>query len=336
MQKFNHLSPEQRYQIEILIKEGYTQTRIAAVIGVHKSTISRELKRNTGKRGLHSKNYQAKVAINRTRERHRFKRKKIRLTEQLKQQARAWLEQDKLSPELISATWKKLNQPGVSHETLYDWIWKAKKSRHWSLIQDRGLYKHLRHGKRKQKRGNYKQNRGVIKERVPIDQRPDFIENRQRLGDVEVDLMMGKNHQSALLVMTDRATLITTLDFLPSKEAELVKTKIEQRLKWVGPSWIKTCTFDNDMAFALHHELRDKYRIKTFFTRPYTSQDKGTVENRIGLIRAFLPKGTDLNEISDQTIAEIEQKINNRPIRKFNYLTPKEKLLSYKTVALIT
>jgi IS30 family transposase len=90
------------------------------------------------------------------------------------------------------------------------------------------------------------------------------------------------------------------------------------------------------MAFALHHELRDKYRIKTFFTRPYTSQDKGTVENRIGLIRAFLPKGTDLNEISDQTIAEIEQKINNRPIRKFNYLTPKEKLLSYKTVALIT
>ena len=156
------------------------------------------------------------MAINRTRERHRFKRKKIRFTEQLKEQARAWLEEDKLSPELISATWKKLNQPGVSHETLYDWIWRAKKSHNWSLIQDRGLYKHLRHGKRKQKTGNYRQNSGVIKERVPIDQQPD------------------------------------------------------------------------------------------------------------------------LNEISDQTIADIEQKINNRPIRKFNYLTPKEKLLSYKTVALIT
>ena len=90
------------------------------------------------------------------------------------------------------------------------------------------------------------------------------------------------------------------------------------------------------MGYALHHEIRDKYGIKTFFTRPYTSQDKGTVENRIGLIRAFLPKGTDLNEINDKTIAEIEQKINNRPIRKFNYLTPKEKLLSYKPVALIT
>jgi len=336
MQKFNHLSPEQRYKIEILIKEGYTQTHIAAAIGVHKSTISRELKRNTGKRGLHSKSYQAKVAINRTRERHRFKRKKIRFTEALKEQARMWLERDKLSPELIAAQWEKQEQQGVSHETIYDWIWKAKKSRRSDSIQDRGLYKHLRHGKRKQKRGNYRQNRGVIKERVPIDQRPDIVQTRERLGDIEVDLMMGKNHQSALLVMTDRATLVTTMDFLPSKEAELVKTKIQQRIEWIGTSWIKTLTFDNDMAFALHHELRDKYRIKTFFTRPYTSQDKGTVENRIGLIRAFLPKGTDLNEISDQTIAEIEQKINNRPVRKFNYLTPKEKLLSYKTVALIT
>lgn len=118
MQKFNHLSPEQRYQIEILNKEGFNQTQIATAFGVHKSTISRELKRNTGKRGLHSKTYRAKVAINRTQERHRFKRKKIRLTEQLKEQARFWLEKDKLSPELISATWKKLNQPGVSHETL--------------------------------------------------------------------------------------------------------------------------------------------------------------------------------------------------------------------------
>ncbi|MCU0400933.1 MAG: IS30 family transposase [Algoriphagus sp.] len=336
MQKFNHLSPEQRYQIEILNKAGTKQVEIARLIGVHKSTVSRELKRNTGKRGPQAKVYSAKIAMERSKERHQLKRKKIRFTEALKEQARTWLEQDKLSPELIAAQWEKDGQQGVSHETLYYWIWKAKKSRHSDLIQDRGLYKHLRHGKRKQKRGNYRQNRGVIKERVPIDQRPEIVQNRKRLGDVEVDLMMGKNHQSALLVMTDRATLITTMDFLPSKEAELVKAKIKQRIEWIGASWIKTLTFDNDMAFALHHEIRDKYEIKTFFTRPYTSQDKGTVENRIGLIRAFLPKGTDLNEISDKTIAEIEQKINNRPIRKFNYLTPKEKLLSYKAVAFIT
>jgi transposase, IS30 family len=89
------------------------------------------------------------------------------------------------------------------------------------------------------------------------------------------------------------------------------------------------------MAFALHHEIQEKYSIKTYFTRPYTSQDKGTVENRIGLIRAFLHKKTDLNLISDQEIASIEDKINNRPIRKFGYLTPREKLLSYKRVAIV-
>src|SRR5574343_1797242 len=113
MQKFNHLSPEQRYKIEILIKEGYSQTHIAAVLGVHKSTISRELKRNTGKRGPHAKVYSAKIAIDRTHERHRLKRKKIRFTEALKEQARMWLEQDKLSPELIAAKWKKQEQQGV-------------------------------------------------------------------------------------------------------------------------------------------------------------------------------------------------------------------------------
>lgn len=90
------------------------------------------------------------------------------------------------------------------------------------------------------------------------------------------------------------------------------------------------------MAFALPHEIAEKYGIKTYFTRPYTSQDKGTVENRIGLIRAFLPKKTDLNGISNHTVAEIENKINKRPVRKFNYLNLKEKLVTYRAVALVT
>jgi IS30 family transposase len=104
MQKFNHLSPEQRYQIEILNKAGTKQAQIARLIGVDKSAVSRELKRNTGKRGLHAKVYSAKIAMERTKERHRLKRKKIRFTEPLKEQARAWLEQDKLSPELIAGS----------------------------------------------------------------------------------------------------------------------------------------------------------------------------------------------------------------------------------------
>ena len=336
MQKFNHLCLEQRYQIEALLETGITQTQIAVIIGVHKSTVSRELRRNKAAKGPYSKTYAGRIAQRRYSDRQLSKPKNTRFTPQMKQEARHWLKEDRLSPELISATWKKNGQPAVSHERLYQWIWSAKTSKHRDLIQDSELYMCLRHGKRRQKRGNQKHTRGIIKHRIPIDQRPELIELRERIGDVEVDLMMGKEHKSALLVMTDRATLITTMDFLAGKDSKAVKQKIEDRIKWVGSSWIKTMTFDNDMAFALHYEIQQEYGIKTYFTRPYTSQDKGTVENRIGLIRAFLPKGTDLNLISDQEIASIEDKINNRPIRKFGYLTPKEKLLSYKLVALAT
>lgn len=336
MQKFNQLSLEQRYQIEVLNKEGFSQTAIACRVGVHKSTISRELKRNTGKRGRSAGNYSARIAMNRAQERHKYKPKHRRFTEVMKEQSRIWLEDEKLSPELIAARWRVNGQPGVSHETLYQWIWLAKKSNHWQFRKDRGLYKHLRHGKRKRKRGNYRDSRGLIKERVSIEKRPPVVEQRQRIGDIEVDLMMGKNHQSALLVLVDRATLITTLEKLEGKNADVIEQKITRRIERIGASFFKSITFDNDKAFANHHRIRDKFNLPTFFTRPYTSQDKGTVENRIGLIRAFLPKGTDLNQYSVEQIQSIELKINNRPVRKFDYLSPLQKLKQKLGVALIS
>ncbi|QYH40113.1 helix-turn-helix domain-containing protein [Algoriphagus sp. NBT04N3] len=106
MQKFNQLSLEQRYQIEVLNKEGFSQTAIACRVGVHKSTISRELKRNTGKRGRSAGNYSARIAMNRAQERHKYKPKHRRFTEVMKEQSRIWLEDEKLSPELIAARWR--------------------------------------------------------------------------------------------------------------------------------------------------------------------------------------------------------------------------------------
>ena len=116
MQKFNHLSPEQRYQIEILIKQGVTQADIARAIGVNKSTICRELRRNTGLRGRNAGEYVARIAQNRTDERHKLKPKNIRFKAELKEQARVWLQEEKLSPELIAAKWELDGIPGVSHE----------------------------------------------------------------------------------------------------------------------------------------------------------------------------------------------------------------------------
>ena len=158
-------------------------------------------------------------------------------------------------------------------------------------------------------------------------------EKRKRLGDMEVDLIIGKNHKSALLVTLDRSTLITTIDKINSKNPKHIKKLLMKRMQ--DNKHLKTITFDNDQAVSLHHEIAKELNVKTYFTRPYTSQDKGSIENRNGVIRRFYPKKTDFNEVSVYSIKRVEQSINNRPIRKFNYKSANEVYLIKSTVALI-
>ena len=334
--KYKQLGQEQRYQIGVLIDSGKSKSEISDLIGVHKCTIGREFDRNIGLRGQHAGKYVPGLAQDKTTARHKVKNKSVKFTEVLKHQAASWLRNEQLSPELIEVEWKCMGIVGVTHECIYQWIWQCKKSNRKADMHYKDLYKFLRHGRRRFKRGNYKNTRGTIKDRVSIENRPDVVKSRTRLGDIEVDLMMGKDHNSALLVMTERSTLITTLDKLEGKDSEVICQLINQRISRVGKSWIKTMTFDNGKEFSKHKKIADKHGIKTYFTRPYTSQDKGTVENRIGLIRRFLPKKTDLNLVSEQRIKEIEKLINNRRVRKFGYISPIEKLKSTWPVALIT
>ena len=334
--KYRQLGEEQRYQIGVLLEAAKSKSEIAELLGVHKSTISREINRNTGKRGQHAGKYVPRLAQSKTAARHKAKNKSVKFTECLKQQAANWLRKEQWSPELIEVEWKFMGIEGVTHECIYQWIWDCKKSNRKTDMAYKDLYKFLRHGRRRFKRGNYKNTRGTIKDRVSIEDRPKVVNERTRLGDVEVDLMMGKDHRSALLVMTERSTLVTTLDKLEGKDSKVVQQLISQRISRIGSSWIKTMTFDNGKEFARHREIADEHGVKTYFTRPYTSQDKGTVENRIGLIRRFLPKKTDLNLVSDKRIREIENLINNRRVRKFGYISPIEKLKTTWPVALIT
>ena len=320
---YNQLSQEQRYQIEALLRNGAKQKEIAIIIGKSPSTISREIKRNTAQRGRGAKVYSAMNAQRKTLIRHRYKPKHIRLTEEYKLKAREWLIQYKFSPELIYVEGKRLYGEFVSHETIYKWIWHCKQSHHRKDIKYQGLYRHLAHGKRRRKRGLRRDSRGLILNRVSIEQRPAVVAKRKRLGDFEIDLMMGKNHQGALLVMTDRASLMTRLQLLPSKESELVKQGVKKRLRPMR-GVIKTLTFDNDQAFSQHLAIGKHLNATTYFTRPYTSQDKGTVENRIGVIRRFFPKKTDLTKVTTERVKEVETIINNRPVRKFNYKTPNQ------------
>lgn len=330
---YTQLSLEQRYQIDALLKANQTQKNIASIIGVHPSTIHREIKRNTPRGGVGSNNYWADNAQRRTDLRHRLKPKIIVFTKPLKEYCKELLADKKYSPEIISAVGKDAWGKFPSYETIYKWIWSCKQSNRKEDQRYQKLYKLLQHGCRKQKRGNRNERRGNFPGRVFIGNRPSIVERRNRLGDMEVDLMIGKLHQSAILVCLDRASRKVTLRKLRSKESKHVKSTLTRAFA-KQTNWLKTMTFDNDSAFMEHLGIGKKLHLKTYFTRPYTSQDKGSVENRIGVVRRFLPKSTDLSLITKQGLQKVEDLINNRPMKLFNFKSPNQ-IFSEK-IALIT
>ena len=310
-------------------------TEIAQKVGVCKSTISRELKRNTPQRGVNAKIYDPVRAQMKATQRKLSNRRHECFTEKMKQYMRTRMKEDRWSPEIISVKGREELGGFVSHETIYQYLWRAKQSHHREFRTDKKLYKYLRHSRRRRKRGAYHDNRGCIPNRTGIEHRPEVANNRERLGDLEVDIMIGANKKPGLLITVDRKSLKTTMTKLSSKKAIYIAHKLVNRLLANGKYC--TLTFDNDLAFAQHEYVAKILNVSTYFTRPYSSQDKGSVENRIGTIRAFIPKGTSIENMHPQTIKAIERKINSRPVRKFNYLSSFEytnQLL--KTVALAT
>ena len=324
-ERYYQLTREQRYVIETLIKAKKTQTQIAALLGVHKSTICRELRRNTPQRGLGAKVYLAKSAQVKTENRHCTKSKRVKFTPAMKDQMKEWMDIKRYSPELVAAQWIKDGKAGVSHECIYQFIWFCKHSNKRKNREFKNMYKFLKHGKRRRKRGNYKDSRGLIPNRVSIEKRPAIVDKKERFGDTETDLIIGKKHKSVLLVCFDRSTLKVKISKMKGKDSVPITKEIIRRMKQFPP--LKTMTFDNDLAFREHEKIGKALNIKTYFTRPYTSQDKGGIENRNGVIRLFFPKGTDFNSVTKEEIRRVEKEINNRPVRKFNYLTPNEVFL---------
>ena len=173
--------------------------------------------------------------------------------------------------------------------------------------------------------------RDSINNRVPIEKRPKIVQKRVRPGDIEVDFMMSKNHKGSLLVMTNRATLHTSLCILRNSHNAAVSKAIINKFSKVKYS-VHTITFDNDKGFADQMAVAVALNIYTYITRLYTSQDKGIVGNRIAQLIRFLPKKTDLSTVTSDQVKRVERLFNNRPVRKFNYKTPNHVLLEKKAL----
>lgn len=313
LQKMGHLTVEQRYKIQVLKEEGFLQREIAEKIQVHKSVVCRELKRNCDKR---SGKYKAELAEKKCADRHKTKHKKISFTIDIQQYTEELLK-EQYSPEQIVG-FSKLNQKCcVSVERIYQHIWKDKKN-------GGSLYKHLRtQGKRYRKRGACKDKRGQIPDKISIEHRPKIVDEKIRMGDVEIDLIIGKNHKKAILTANDRVTGKARIALLSSKSAEQTKEKVVEILYDWKP-FLRTITSDNGKEFALHKQIAEKLEIDYFFAKPYHSWERGANENLNGLIRQYFPKDYDFNQITEKHIQYVENKLNNRPRKRFGFLTPNQ------------
>jgi len=323
-----HLTTEQRYTISCMLSQGNNQSQIARAIGKHKSVVSREITRNKDQRsGL----YRADLANRKYTKRQKEKPKHVRFTAEVKKYVEALLAQD-YSPEQIAGVSKEPGIPCVSHERIYQHAWEDKKNKGT-------LYTHLRRkGRKYRKRGSSKDSRGIIVGRVSIDQRPCIVEQRSRFGDLEADLIIGKNHNQAIVTINDRASGMLKMKKVPSKEASIVATTINEMLDDWMP-FTNTITSDNGKEFADHKRITETLEINYYFAHPYHSWERGSNENLNGLIRQYFPKKTDFTQITDMEIKNIETKLNNRPRKRFNYQSPifvMNQLLFNQKVAFVT
>ena len=323
-----HLTQSQRYTISCMLEQGYSKPAIAKSINKDKSVIYREINRNSDRR---NNVYKADLATRKYLERQKQKPKHIRFTLEIKEDVETLLKED-LSPEQIVGIMKKNGEFYVSIETIYQHVWRDKS-------KNGSLHTHLRRqGRKYRKRGNIKDNRGIIKDRVSIDKRPPIVDLRDRFGDLEVDLIIGKNHQQAILTINDRASGMLKMKKVKSKNASVVATAINELLEeWIP--YIHTITADNGKEFAEHKLVAKTLNIDYYFAQPYHPWERGSNENLNGLIRQYFKKGSDFTKITKHEIERVEYKLNNRPRKRFNFETPifvMNKLLFNPKVAFVT
>jgi IS30 family transposase len=313
--KFTQLRERERITIEVLLNQGLSYSEISRALSRPVSTISREVRRNGP--GV----YKAGRAQCITDKRHRHKPKHVVFDRSMRSFIARRLQCNKWSPELISVKGKQQRSDFISAEWIYQWIWAMKFSQRRSDKKYQPLFKYLKHACRRRKRGRKRNMRGNIIGRKWIEHRPRAVDKRSRRGDMEADIILGRNRKPGLLVLLDRRSRKTWLHKLKVKDAAVVMNKLINTCQKVGD--VKTITFDNDQSFAQHYRL-NKIGIDTFFTHPYSSQEKGSVENRIGIVRMFFNKKTDFTQVTSAQVKSVENKINNRPLRLFKYRSPNE------------
>jgi len=310
---YQQLTDEERIDIYAMRQEGKTIAQIAEALGRHRSSIYRELNRNSGQR-----NYRPKQAHRKAEERRLSKRKAAKMTGR----TLAYIH-DKLStewsPDQISKMMRldpQYTGHAVSHERIYMYIWEDKRN-------GGTLYEQLRIGNKAKYRKRYGQNdyRGKIPNRKDIDNRPAIVDEKIRVGDWEADLVCGAGASGYLVTLVDRVSKFALIGHVRYKTS---KSVTEEILRMMGPhkDFVTTITFDNGREFSGHETIALELGCDCYFAKPYHSWERGLNENTNGLIRQYLPKKIPFPPISRSHLTFIMDRLNTRPRKSLDYVTP--------------
>ena len=290
------------------IKNGDNQKAIASLIGVSPATVSREVRRNKNKHG----GYSWRLAHEMAQER-KERLPGNRATPEWIRQKVFRLVRDEWSPKQISGYLKKHENISISHETIYKWIREDKQN-------GGSLYTHCRHKMKHRKRpvGSAKN----IPNRTSIRDRPKEADG-SRFGDFEMDTIIGPNNSEAILTITERKTNYLMIRKLPKGKDSKEVSKEVCRMLLPFKDKLKTITTDNGSEFAAHELITKRLGVPVYFADPYSSWQKGAIENGNKLIRQYIPKGISFKDYSDQDIKNIQYKLNRRPREKLDFNSPK-------------
>lgn len=314
---YKQIDCDERDLICLWHSSGVSNIKIAKKLGRSTGTIGREIKRNLSENGHYvAISAQAKVDTRKvvSRGRHPLRNKKIfaYVVEKIRL---GW------SPDIVAGTLKKENKGKsvISPETIYSFIYsnhpKAKQLKLWEYL--------VRHKRRRTRKDGRKTKKVAILGRISIHDRPTEVTKRNSVGHWEGDTMEGKAHKNGLNVEIERVTRFLLAKKISSINSKQTISAQKELLELIPTKLRKTITLDNGKEFHLHQEL-NLLGIKTYFADPYSAWQKGSVENGIGIIRRYFPKGTDLTNIPQKDIDEVVWEINNRPRKILNYSTPQQ------------
>ncbi|WP_458527445.1 IS30 family transposase [Onishia taeanensis] len=321
---YRQLTQTQRYQIYARHNVGLSRRQIARELGIHNSTVSRELRRNASDSGYDPEQAQSCSDHRRRTAWKRTKRLPSMIAAVVDRLREEW------SPEQISGFMAPLSGVGVSHQWIYSLVWDDK-------ARGGDLWQHLRQPKRRSKHRAQAKNAGLgkIPNRVGIEHRSAEVDDRRFIGHWEGDTVVQGHKQSGLVTLVERRSGYLLAARLPRLSAELTQKAMIRLLK-PRRGAVQTITLDNGSEFADHETVAQAVTAATYFCDPYCSGQRGTNENTNGLIRQYFPKGTDFRQVTDAKLRKVVEKLNDRPRKRLGYRTPAQVFLGEYAGALDT